>query len=196
LAVGSRQAHGIEAVPAHDWRVMSKTAAISARSGRAGQAALRSVEWWSPATRARSITAPRAGGWVGRAPVRPCRRRIEPITRSTYGLCQGARGALTTSLISKAATRRESVARRFRREHGANIAAPRRQGKALRICCGAGPVGRSVTFAYTTRRRSCDSMSMQRFTRLTNGFSKHWRTTQPLSFMYYNFTRVHQTLRG
>jgi len=39
---------------------------------------------------------------------------------------------------------------------------------------------------------------MRRFTRLTNGFSKrieHHVAAIALHFMYYNFVRVHQTLR-
>ena len=41
-------------------------------------------------------------------------------------------------------------------------------------------------------------MGMRRFTRLTNGFSKkvsNLRHAVALHFMYYNFCRVHQTLR-
>ena len=41
-------------------------------------------------------------------------------------------------------------------------------------------------------------MSMRRFTRLTNGFSKKVKNHAAmvsLYFMYYNFGRVHQTLR-
>jgi len=41
-------------------------------------------------------------------------------------------------------------------------------------------------------------MSMRRFTRLTNGFSKkveNHEAAVALHFMYYNFARVHQTLR-
>jgi hypothetical protein len=41
-------------------------------------------------------------------------------------------------------------------------------------------------------------MSMRRFTRLTNGFSKkveNHAAMVSLYFMYYNFARVHQTLR-
>jgi hypothetical protein len=41
-------------------------------------------------------------------------------------------------------------------------------------------------------------MSMRRFTRLTNGFSKkleNHRHAIALFFMYYNFCRIHQTLR-
>ena len=41
-------------------------------------------------------------------------------------------------------------------------------------------------------------MSMRRFTRLTNGFSKKVENhihAVSLNFMYYNFARVHKTLR-
>jgi hypothetical protein len=40
--------------------------------------------------------------------------------------------------------------------------------------------------------------SMRRFTRLTNGFSKKLENLShaiALHFMYYNFARIHQTLR-
>ncbi len=41
-------------------------------------------------------------------------------------------------------------------------------------------------------------MSMRRFTRLTNGFSKKLQNHEhalALYFMHYNFCRIHQTLR-
>jgi hypothetical protein len=41
-------------------------------------------------------------------------------------------------------------------------------------------------------------MSMRRFTRLTNGFSKKLENHEhalALYFMYYNFCRIHQSLR-
>jgi len=41
-------------------------------------------------------------------------------------------------------------------------------------------------------------MAMRRFTRLTNAFSKKLENLEAavaLHFMYYNFVRVHQTLR-
>ena len=41
-------------------------------------------------------------------------------------------------------------------------------------------------------------MSMRRFTRLTNAFSKKVQNLEAavaLHFMYYNFARIHQTLR-
>jgi hypothetical protein len=42
-------------------------------------------------------------------------------------------------------------------------------------------------------------MSMRRFTRLTNAFSKKLENHEAaivLHFMYYNFARIHQTLRA
>ena len=41
-------------------------------------------------------------------------------------------------------------------------------------------------------------MRIRRLTRLTNGFSKKWenlRAALALYFVFYNFCRVHQTLR-
>lgn len=41
-------------------------------------------------------------------------------------------------------------------------------------------------------------MQMRRFTRLTNAFSKKWEYLDAaisLHFFYYNFIRIHQTLR-
>jgi hypothetical protein len=41
-------------------------------------------------------------------------------------------------------------------------------------------------------------MSMRRFTRLTNGFSKkvdNHKAAVALHFMHYNFARIHKTLR-
>ncbi len=49
-----------------------------------------------------------------------------------------------------------------------------------------------------TPQRSVVRMSMRRFTRLTNGFSKkieYHVAMIALHIMYYNFCRLHQTLR-
>lgn len=55
-----------------------------------------------------------------------------------------------------------------------------------------------VSTSYVERQNLTMRMSMRRFTRLTNAFSKKWENHAAmvsLYFMYYNFARVHQTLR-
>lgn len=60
------------------------------------------------------------------------------------------------------------------------------------------PDPRHVSTSYVERQNLTMRMSMRRFTRLTNGFSKkvanHMHAIS-LHFMYYNFGRVHKTLR-
>lgn len=56
-----------------------------------------------------------------------------------------------------------------------------------------------ISTAYVERQNLTMRMSMRRFTRLTNGFSKKAENLQralALNFMYYNFCRKHQTLKG
>lgn len=55
-----------------------------------------------------------------------------------------------------------------------------------------------ISTAYVERNNLAMRMSMRRFTRLTNAFSKKAQNLQralALHFMYYNFCRVHQTLK-
>src|SRR5690606_38161743 len=55
-----------------------------------------------------------------------------------------------------------------------------------------------VSTSFVERQNLTMRMSMRRFTRLTNGFSKkieNHAAAVALYFMYYNFGRVHQTLR-
>jgi len=56
----------------------------------------------------------------------------------------------------------------------------------------------SISTSYAERQNLTMRMSMRRFTRLTNGFSKKVENLAhavSLHFMYYNFGRIHQTLR-
>ena len=55
-----------------------------------------------------------------------------------------------------------------------------------------------ISTSHTERQNLTMRMSMRRFTRLTNAFSKKLENHEhaiALYFMYYNFARVHQTLR-
>jgi hypothetical protein len=55
-----------------------------------------------------------------------------------------------------------------------------------------------VSTSFVERRNLTMRMSMRRFTRLTNGFSKKVENLEAavaLHFMWYNFGRVHSTLR-
>lgn len=60
------------------------------------------------------------------------------------------------------------------------------------------PDPQHVSTSYVERQNLTMRMSMRRFTRLTNAFSKkvdNHRHAVALYFFYYNFCRVHQTLR-
>lgn len=70
-------------------------------------------------------------------------------------------------------------------------------GVELRPITGE-PEMEHVSTSFVERQNLTMRMSMRRFTRLTNGFSKKAENLAyavGLHFMYYNFCRVHQTLR-
>lgn len=72
-------------------------------------------------------------------------------------------------------------------------------------CCGVRrrkvigkPIERAISTSYVERQNLTMRMSMRRFTRLTNAFSKKVENLAhavALHFMYYNYGRVHQSLR-
>jgi len=60
------------------------------------------------------------------------------------------------------------------------------------------PSAQYVSTSFVERQNLTMRMSMRRFTRLTNGFSKKVDNlfhAVALHFMYYNFARIHKTLR-
>jgi IS1 family transposase len=60
------------------------------------------------------------------------------------------------------------------------------------------PDDRHISTSYIERQNLTMRMSMRRFTRLTNGFSKKLENhvaANALYFLHYNFARIHQTLR-
>ena len=60
------------------------------------------------------------------------------------------------------------------------------------------PDPKHISTSFVGRQNLTMRMSMRRFTRLTNGFSKkveNHAAALALHFMYYNFARKHQTLK-
>lgn len=87
--------------------------------------------------------------------------------------------------------------------YGVNPAAETRYSPAeciatelIPVCGKPEPIW--VSTSHVERQNLAMRMSMRRFTRLTNAFSKQVANLEhavALQFMYYNFGRIHQTLR-
>ena len=68
--------------------------------------------------------------------------------------------------------------------------------EVLRIC--GNPKPKDISTSFVERQNLTMRMSMRRFTRLTNCFSKKIENLEyavALHFMHYNFARIHKTLR-
>jgi IS1 family transposase len=69
---------------------------------------------------------------------------------------------------------------------------------ARKAVLGGHPVYEHISTSHVERQNLSMRMGMRRFTRLTNAFSKKVENHEhavALYFMYYNFARIHQTLR-
>ncbi|MBI1950924.1 MAG: IS1 family transposase, partial [Acidobacteria bacterium] len=66
------------------------------------------------------------------------------------------------------------------------------------VCCSGDPDPAHVSTSYVERQNLTMRMSMRRFTRLTNAFSRKAENhahAVAIHFMWYNFGRIHKTLR-
>jgi hypothetical protein len=87
--------------------------------------------------------------------------------------------------------------------YGAEAGSETRYSPAVCIGCKqetvtGTPDPKFISTSYVERQNLTMRMSMRRFTRLTNAFSKkveNHAAAIALYFMYYNFGRIHQTLR-
>ena len=66
------------------------------------------------------------------------------------------------------------------------------------VCVTGQPDPAHISTSFAERQNLTMRMSMRRFTRLTNAFSKkldNLKGAVALHFLHYNFARIHQTLR-
>jgi hypothetical protein len=82
-------------------------------------------------------------------------------------------------------------------ENDTRYSPPKIVSSSMEVIKGS-PNRKHISTSYVERQNLTMRMHMRRFTRLTNAFSKkieNHAAAVALHFMYYNFCRVHQTLR-
>lgn len=91
--------------------------------------------------------------------------------------------------------------KKYKSDESGNIARRYSPGdfvSAKKITVMGNPDHKLLSTSYVERQNLTMRMSMRRLTRLTNGFSKKWENLDKslaLHFAYYNFCRVHKSLR-
>jgi IS1 family transposase len=106
------------------------------------------------------------------------------------GMAAGFHGAVDYAMLEKVY---EETTNKGPRRYS-----PGRMVRSYTTCCSGNPDKAHVSTSYAERQNLNIRMGLRRFTRLTNAFSKKLENhihALSIYFMYYNFVRIHQTLR-